>query len=36
MQTNINNLHENITKLKNDTMITKSEILSDEIIGKNK
>ena len=36
MLTNINNLHENITKLKNDTMITKSEILSNEVIGKNK
>ena len=36
MQTNINNLHENITKLKNDTEITKSKMFSYENISHNK
>ena len=36
MQTNINNLLENITKLKNDTEITKSKMLSYENISQNK
>ena len=36
MQTNINNLHENITKLKNDTEIIKSKMFSYENINQNK
>ena len=36
MQTNINNLHENITKLKNDTEITKSKMCSYKNINQNK
>ena len=36
MQTNINNLHENITKLKNDTEIAKSKMCSYENISQNK
>ena len=36
MQTNINNLHENITKLKNDTEITKSQMFSYENVSQNK
>ena len=34
MQANINNLHENVTKLKNDTEITKSKMFSCENIAK--
>ena len=34
MQTNINNLHGKITKLKNDTEITKSKMFSYEILDK--
>ena len=33
-QTKINNLHENITKLKNDTEITKSKMFSCKILAK--
>ena len=36
MQTNINNLHENITKLINDNEITKSKMFSYENIIQNK
>ena len=36
MQTNINNLHENITKLINDNEITKSKMFSYENISQNK
>ena len=36
MQTKINNLHEKITKLKNDTEIAKSEMFSYENISQNK
>ena len=36
MQTNINNLHENITKLKNDTEIAKSKMSSYENVSQNK
>ena len=36
MQTNINNLHESTTKLKNDTKITKSKMFSYENIRQNK
>ena len=36
MQTNINNLHENITKLKHDTEIAKSKMFSCENISQNK
>ena len=36
MQTNINNLHENITKLKSDTEITISKMFSYESISQNK
>ena len=36
MQMNINNLHENMTKLKNDTEITKSKMFSYENISQNK
>ena len=33
MQANINNLHENIKKLKNDTEITKSKMFNYENIS---
>ena len=36
MQTNTSNLHENITKLKDDTEITKSKMFSYENISQNK
>ena len=36
MQTNINNLLENIAKLKNDTEITKSKMFSYENVSQNK
>ena len=36
MQTNINNLHEDIIKLKNDTEIAKSKMFSHENISQNK
>ena len=36
MQTNINNLHEDIIKLKNDTEIAKSKMFSHENIIQNK
>ena len=36
MQTNINNLLENIAKLKNDTKITKSKMFSYENVSQNK
>ena len=35
MQTNINNLHENITKMKRDNEITKSKMFSCEDISQN-
>ena len=34
MQTNIRNLHENITKLKNQTEITKSKMFSYDLLAK--